>query len=291
MKVALIGPGAMGCLFAARFAQHGIHTTLVDYRADRAARLEQKGITVETRDGIIEAHPNVMTHVPTLQHLIIVLTKAYSTSSLRFPPDAPVLTLQNGLGNVEALCGIVGSARMLAGVTSEGATLLGEGRVRHAGSGVTSVGSWTSCDVKPAVEAFERAGFNVEVTEAPGKRIWEKVAVSSGINPLTALLNVPNGRLTEIKEIRQLMRDLVVESAKVAATEGYRFEQSLVELAEEICRQTADNISSMLQDVRNGKRTETESISGEVLRRAQLAGLPVPRTQVIYQLMKGLESR
>jgi len=291
MKIAVIGPGAMGCLFAARLAQCGIHTTLVDHRADRANRLQQSGITVQTPDGVLEAHPTVMSHVPNLQHLIIVLTKAYSTPNLRFPADAPVLTLQNGLSNVETLCSIVGSARVLAGVTSEGATLLGEGRVQHAGSGVTHVGSWTSCDPKPALEALERAGFAVELTEAPGQRIWEKASVNAGINPLTALLNVPNGKLVEVKEVRQLLRDLVVEAAKVAATEGYRFDQSLVEMAEDICRTSASNISSMLQDVRNAKRTEIEAISGEILRRAQLASLPVPRTQVVYQLMKGIEGR
>ena len=87
------------------------------------------------------------------------------------------------------------------------------------------------------------------------------------------------------------MRDLVVETAKVAATEGYKFGYSLVERAEEVCKETADNISSMLQDVRAGKRTEIDAISGEILRRAQLASLPTPRTRVVWQLVKGLEQR
>jgi 2-dehydropantoate 2-reductase len=87
------------------------------------------------------------------------------------------------------------------------------------------------------------------------------------------------------------MRDLVVEAAKVAATEGYRFSTSLVEKTESTCRESAENISSMLQDVRKRKRTEIDALSGEIMRRAQLASLPTPRTRMVWQLVKGLEQR
>jgi 2-dehydropantoate 2-reductase len=264
---------------------------LVDHRPDRLARLRDRGITVESDEGSFTAKPSVALTVPSGLDLAIVLTKAYSTEHLRLPQNGPVLTLQNGLGNVETLCAIVGSARLLVGATCEAATLLEEGRVRHAGTGPTYVGSWTSCPAEPAVAVLAHAGFNVEATESPGQIVWEKAALSAAINPLTALLNVSNGRLVEIPEIRQLMRDLVVEAVKVASTEGYRFDHSLLETAEELCRQTSSNISSMLQDVRAGKRTEIEAISGEILRRAQNAALPTPRTRVVYQLMKGLEQR
>jgi len=291
MKVAVIGPGAMGCLFAARLANSDIQTTLVDYKPDRVIRLQKSGITVDTENGTYVARPSVVAQVPTGQDLIIVLTKAYSTKGLRLPSEQPVLTLQNGLGNIEILCSMAGSARVLAGVTYEAATLVSEGRTRHAAPGVTSVGSWTSCPTQPALDALRKAGFEVEETDAPGQMIWEKVTINAGINPLGALLNVPNGKLLELRETRQLMRDLVVEAAKVAATEGYRFPYSLVEQAEEVCRQTSENICSMLQDVRAGKRTEIEAISGEIMRRAQLASLPSPRTRVVWQLIKGLEQR
>lgn len=290
MKVAVVGPGAMGCLFAARLAQSGAKTCLVDYKTDRVARLNESGITVESESGTITAKPEVVPSIPAGAALVLVLCKSYSTGRLRFPPDVPVLTLQNGLGNVETLCSMVGSARVLVGITSEAATLLGDGKVRHAAAGITRFGAWTSCPTEPALGLLRKAGFETEVTEAPGQLIWEKVSINAAINPLTAILNVPNGMLIELKEVRQLMRDLVVEAAKVAATEGYRFDHSLVEIAEDICRKTNSNISSMLQDIRAGKQTEIDAISGEILRRAQLASLPTPRTRVIYQLVRGLES-
>lgn len=291
MKVSVIGPGAMGCLFAARLANGNIQTTLVDYRPDRASRLNETGIRIESEALSVNAKPVVSASIPPEQDLIIVFVKSHVTHTLNIPQNVPVLTLQNGLGNTEALCSAVGSAHVLAGVTHEAAILTGEGQVTHTASAKTTFGSWTSCPTQSAEEALDAAGFHVEVTTAPGQTLWEKVSASNAINPLTALLNVSNGALIEIPEVRQLMRDLVVESVKVASTEGYRFPYSLVEETEELCRKAPNSISPMLQDIRAGKPTEIESLSGEVLRRAQVAALPVPRTRVIYQLLRGMESR
>ncbi len=282
----------MGCLFAVRLALCGIKVHLVDHRPERLRRLEESGLVVETEAGELRAgNVQLCLHAPSHVDLAIVLVKAYSTASLRLPPQAPVLTLQNGLGNAETLCAMAGSARVLAGTTTEAATMVAPGRIRYAASGTTLLGSWTACPVTEAAELLSAAGFHTEITDSPGQALWEKVAISAGINPLTALLNVSNGHLVEVQETRQLLRDLVVEAAKTAASEGYRFNYSLVERAQEVCRDTATNISSMLQDIRAGRQTEIDAISGEILRRAALASLPAPRTRVIYQLLRGLESR
>lgn len=281
----------MGCLFAARLAESGEKVTLVDYRPDRAQALTESGITVEDHNGATRTRVSVSTTHPNATDLTILLAKAYSCDKINLPANGPVLCLQNGLGTVEVLCEKVGSGNVLVGVTTEAATLLAPGHTRHVAQGVTTLGPWTACPVDDAASVLRKAGFEVELTDSPGQMIWEKAAMNAGINPLTALLDVPNGELLRIPEARQLMRDLVVEAAKVAATEGYRFEYSLVERAEAICANTADNISSMLQDVRNRKRTEIDAISGEILRRAQAASLPTPRTRVVYQLVKSLEQR
>lgn len=291
MRIAVVGPGAMGCLFAARLAQAGEKVTLIDYLPDRAKQLSEQGIAVDHDGKTDRVKLPVMTSYPPHSDFVIVLTKAYSCAQLSLPTNAPVLCLQNGLGTVEMLCERIGSPNVLAGVTTEAATLIGPGHTRHVAKGLTTLGSWTCCPMDNAMAVLRKAGFEVHQTDSPGLMIWEKAALNAGINPLTALLEVPNGELLRIPEARQLMRDLVVEAAKVAATEGYRFSYSLVERSEEICANTAANISSMLQDVRNKKRTEIDAISGEILRRAQAASLPTPRTRVVYQLVKSLEQR
>lgn len=291
MKISVLGPGALGCLFAQRLQRADNAVTLIDYRHDRAELLRQRGVTIHENDGIHNGKLKISDSVPQKQDLTIILCKAYRTQGLRLPANTPVLTLQNGLGNAEKLCELVGSGQVLAGTTSEACTLLDDGVVRHVASGTTSFGCWTTCDPEPAAKALGAAGFNVELTNSPGQNIWEKVAISNGINPVTALLGVPNGQLLTKKESRQLIRDLVVEASKVAALEGYRFSHSLVERAEEVCRNTSENISSMLQDIRAGRRTEIEEISGEILRRGEHLLLPCPRTRVMYQLIKSLEQK
>lgn len=289
MKISVIGPGALGCMFAARLSKSGATVTLIDHDSARAELLAQSGLTIETNSGTFTAKPKVSLEIPPKQNLILVLTKAHATRTLELPPDTPVLTLQNGLGNVELLCKQVGSAKVLGGTTSEACTLLERGRVLHTASGITRIGAWTSCPTEEPATALKEAGFDIEVTDSPGLAIWEKVVISAGINPVTALLNVPNGKLLESPESRQLLRDLVVEASKVASLEGYRFPYSLVERAEAVCRDTAENISSMLQDIRFGRRTEIDQISGEILRRGEKSALPAPRTRVVWQLLKSME--
>ncbi len=290
-SVSVVGPGALGCLFAGKIAKAGYRVHLIDYKQDRINRLIKNGIEIQEGDRTEKFNVHVVGHIPTMQDLVILLVKSYSTANLTLPPDTPVLTLQNGLGNVEVLCRKTGTDHILAGVTTEAATLLEEGKTRYVASGTTTFGSWTTASVKVPKEILEQAGFKIEITNSPSQTIWEKTAINAGINPLTAILNVPNGMLLKIREARELLRDLVSEASKVAGTEGYRFSQSLIELAEETCKQTAENISSMLQDIRAGKKTEIEAISGEIVKRGITALLPTPRTKMIYQLVRSLEQR
>lgn len=290
MNVAVIGPGALGILYATRMASNGSTATLVDHDAARAKRLTLSGLTVERASDKERVRVPVTAAIPSDADFILICVKAHSTKNLQLPRNVPVLSVQNGLNNVETIAGMVGSGNILAGITTEAVTLVDEGHIRHVADGITTFGAWTDCDSAPAESALAAAGFECAITDAPGQTIWEKAAVSAGINPLTALLNVPNGQLLDVRETRELLRDLVVEAAKVASIEGYRFSRSLVEVAEDTCKKTAENISSMLQDVRAGRKTEIDAISGEILRRAERAALPAPRTRVVYQLVRGIES-
>ena len=230
------------------------------------------------------------TTVPDNQDLILVLTKSHATASLVLPSGVPVLTLQNGLGNAEILCEKVGEENVLAGSTSEASTFIKEGTIRHAASGTTTFGAWTTCPNENAQNALQQAGFAIEITNNPRHTLWEKAAVSAGLNPLTAILNVPNGELIQHTQTQKLLGDLVTEATHLAKAEGFSFDYSLVEKAEAICASTATNISSMLQDIRAKRKTEIESISGEILRRCNAKSIAAPCTRVIYQLIKGMEA-
>lgn len=289
-EVAVIGPGALGCLFAARLALSGISTSLIDYDANRADTLRRQGIIIEEERETLEAYPQIGTTFPSRPDLVLVLTKAYSTGSIVLPPEAPVLTLQNGLGNAEMLAERCGTERVLAGATSEAVTWLAPGRIRHAAQGKTCFGSWTACPAEHALSLLRQAGFNATLTDNPRQAIWDKVIINAAINPLTALLNVANGILPDKAETRDILHRLAEEAAMVAASEGCPCAGNAGERAEQACRDSQNNISSMLQDIRNRKKTEIEAISGEILRRAEKWHIPVPHTTLVYHLVRALET-
>lgn len=288
-QVAVIGPGALGCLFAARLSRSGVPTRLIDYDAGRAELLRRQGITVEGTEETLEAHPEIDMDFPVPPRLVLVLTKAHATGRIALPPESPVLTLQNGLGNAETLAERCGEGRVLAGATTEAVTWLAPGRVRHVARGTTSFGSWTTCPTDDAVNLLRQAGFDVALTDNPRQVIWEKAVVNAAINPLTALSNLENGALLDKPEIRNLLHLLAEEAAAVALAEGFSIGGSAAERAEKACDASRHNISSMLQDIRKNKQTEIEAISGEILRRAAKAHVPAPQTALVYHLVRALE--
>lgn len=281
----------MGCLFAARFCDAGFDTVLVDHDETRTRRLAQNGVTVESASGTRSAYPTICTAVPAARDLVLVLTKSSATHSLRIPGGQPTLTLQNGLGNAEMLAETVGSEWVLAGSTSQAATLLDEGRVYHAAEGPTVFGAWTTCGAEMPARMLRQAGFQTRLTDRPPEILWEKAIASTAINPLTALFDVKNGRLLDCEASRGLLRELVTEASSVAAAERIQVSGEMVERTEDICRATAGNVSSMLQDLRAGRPTEIEAITGEILRRGERASLPLSVSATVYRLIKGLERR
>ncbi len=264
-------------------------TWLIDYNPPRAALLSQQGIIIEECGKQRVVHPKISTVYPEAPDLILVLTKSYSTPQLNISPNAPVLTLQNGLGNAEILEAHCGNRRVLAGVTSEAVTWVAPGHIRYTARGQTTFGSWKGCPAGKAFDILKQAGFETTLTDTPERVLWWKATISAAINPLSALLNVPNGGLLSTSESRAILRGLVEEAVATARLEGHDLGNNMVETVEQICDTTGENVSSMLQDIRNKKRTEIESISGEILRRAGAQGLHTPKTGVIYRLVRALE--
>ena len=137
MKFLVVGPGAMGSLFAARLKKVGYEVTLLDYIEERAEQINEQGIMVEGISGEYKVNvPTVASGIPTPPSLVLLCVKSYKTREAsqavkrRIGPETVIVTLQNGVGNLEILKEIFGRERVLGGVTSEGATLLGPGRIR-----------------------------------------------------------------------------------------------------------------------------------------------------------------
>jgi 2-dehydropantoate 2-reductase len=191
------------------------------------------------------------------------------------------VSLQNGIGNIELL-----GSRAFPGSTSEGATLLGPGHVRAAGSGPTHI-------VAPdwAVKLLRDAGFDTHPCgprEAEGL-LWGKLCVSCGINALTGLLRVVNGELLKRPDACDLMIRAAEECASVARAGGIRIPFSdTAAHVKDVARRTAGNKSSMYQDILRGAPTECDAIYGAVVREAELHGVAAPVNGTLWKLVRAI---
>jgi len=298
MRVCIVGPGAIGCLFGAFLARSGHRVLMVDRRPERARLIASRGIVMTGISGDFTAPVEAATDTGAVRDadLIIICVKSYDTATAvaglpsDLSADCAVLTLQNGLGNVELIAERFGVERAYAGTTALGATLIGPGHVRHSGKGVTVVGRYEAApdqNVERIVRTLDDAGLEARATEDVTVALWNKVIVNAAINPLTALTGVRNGRLVEIPEAHRLLVRVVKECTEVARTKGVVDDPS--PRVEEICVRTAQNVSSMLQDVLKARKTEIGSINGAILKEARSEGIPAPVNAVLTHLVSALE--
>jgi 2-dehydropantoate 2-reductase len=224
---------------------------------------------------------------------------------------ARLLCFQNGIGHVDKLRETIPADRIYVSVTTEGAKKLAANRAAHTGKGVTRIGSADSFSgsalsgAAPSVPAgtslnrntaeksllqlLLKAGFDCFLSKNMEEAVWNKLLINSVINPLTAILHIRNGQLLTSPFYVKLMRTLYDEGRQVAAREGIVTPHSLWEQLVEVCQATAENSSSMLQDVQSGKPTEIDYINGSIIRVAEKHHISVPTHLAVYQMVKGME--
>lgn len=282
----------MAGLFGARLAPHAEVTLLGTWQAGLEAlrrdgiRLRLNGQAVEQR---VRVSDDAAECVGAKQALVLV--KSWQTSRAAgmlaecLAPEGVALTLQNGLGNIEQLRQMLGEQRAAQGVTTTGATLLGPGQVRAGGSGPTHVAPHPR--LESLVDLLQTAGFEVQVAQDLESLVWGKLAINAGINPLTALLEVPNGELLERPAARQLMAEAAAETAKVAQARGVELPYAdPTQAVEQVAARTASNLSSMLQDVQRGAPTEVDAINGAVSELGRESGVMTPVNRTLWKLVR-----
>jgi 2-dehydropantoate 2-reductase len=303
MKIVIAGPGAMGCLFAGLFLkQKGKNEVwLLDKHPERVKSIKNSGIILE---GITSARHSVNITADSksigVSELIIIATKSYDTESALdsikplVSDDTNILSLQNGIGNMQLIADMFGPDKTICGITSHGATLISSGRVRHAGKGDTIIGRPDGKIFRGLLNisnVLSEAGIASKTSKDINSVLWSKLVINAGINPLSAICRVANGVLLENDGIKELMRQAVIEANKVAKKNKAKliYDDPLAKV-ELVCKSTSDNISSMLQDILNHKRTEIDFINGAVSRYAKSAGMKTPVNDIIVHIVKAIES-
>ncbi len=296
MRVVVVGAGAIGSLLGARCAAAGHDVTLVA-RREHVTAIRSGGLRIEGIDPIV-VHPRAETGLP---HpfdaaLVLLTVKTFdlavaSAEVGRATADVPVLLPQNGLGVEPTAAAAFRDSGwrdpdrwIVRAVNSIPATLLGPGAVRAAGQGEIlledpSVAGPSSRSGARFLELFRSAGVPVRPVADLRRELWRKVVVNAAINPVSALHGVPNGALLT-EPLRSESIELLGEAVSVARAEKVPF---ALEEAEQdfqrVARATAENRSSMLQDLDRGRRTEVDAILGELVRRAGPHDLPLPATR------------
>jgi len=302
MKISMIGSGAMGSLFGGKLSLAGHEVVLYDVYRAHVEKVARDGLAIEdaATGAVATARPRASADPGAVEGSQVLVFSVKSTATEQAAAqfaafagkDTIALTLQNGLGNEEIIRRFFGPQRTAAGVTSQGATFLGPGRIRHAGKGPTHVAMADGKNEKLAAlaEALGRAGFETHVEKDVAALVWSKLVINVGINALTAITGQPNGKLLESEETKAVMADLVAEAVAVAKANGIRiaYDDPLVTVYD-VAGRTGANRSSMLQDFDKGRETEIDFMNGAIVREAAAQGLGAPVNLTITRLIKVLE--
>jgi 2-dehydropantoate 2-reductase len=296
VDILIVGTGALATLFAARLASSGHNITMLGTWREGLSALRQNGARLIGANGYEQTFPVRTTNDPKEcrgAQTAMVLVKSWQTERAArqlkecLAEDGLAITLQNGLGNREILSKELGESRVALGTTTTGATLLGPGLVNAGGEGKISIEAHPV--IGPVKEALRSSNFKVEIVDDARSVIWGKLVINAAINPLTALLKVTNGELLERPAARGLMQALAKEAVAVASAEKVVLPfDDPVAAVEEVARKTANNHSSMLQDIRRGAPTEINAICGAVVCAGEAHHIPTPINYTVWQLVLAL---
>ncbi len=306
MKIVIVGGGAIGRLFGYFLVKGGNEITLIDIDRKTLGALQKRGI------GLIEEtnhHPEDAKSFPvqalssadslTEADLVLLLVKSQSTLAAvkdvahLIKDSCPLLSLQTGLGNLEVASKILPRENIILGITFMSGTALSEARVRQGGLAKTYIGELNgtfSTRLENINHVFNRCGIETQMVKRIIGRLWCKVITYSAINPVSAILQVPNGSLTSKMESITLMKRLLDEGKAVADSCLIELVYpDLYELLFDACEKSANNLSSMLQDILNEMPTEIDAQNGAICRYAKEQGVSVPTHQTMVELIKLLE--
>ncbi len=307
MKIVIIGGGAIGRLFGYFLVKGNNEITLIDIDQKTLGALQEKGIGLIADDN---KHPDEAQSFPvkalssadslTEADLVLLLVKSQDTLSAvqdvahLICESCPLLCMQTGLGNLEVAAKIVPKENIILGITFMSGTALSDARVRQGGGlARTYIGELNGAFTKRLENinhVFNRCGIETQMVKRIIGRLWCKVITFSAINPVSAILQVPNGSLTSKMESITLMKRLLDEGREVAKSCSIELVYpDLYELLFDACEKSANNLSSMLQDILNEMPTEIDAQNGAICRYAEENGVKVPTHQTMVELIKLLE--
>jgi 2-dehydropantoate 2-reductase len=298
MHVAVIGAGNMGCLYGANLARVGEQVTLVDVWAEHVQAIHEHGLVMEGLHGEFVAEVAATTDPDSVSgiDLVIVCVNGYNTRTAAeaaqgmLAEDGCVLTLQNGLGNVEVLTEVFGHDRVVGGLTFHSADLQAPGQVRHTNKGPTYLGELDRARTERLENiraAMERAGMQPQVEEDITATMWGKFVLNCSINPLCAISDLRPGHIREVDAFDEFQSKIIEEVLALIAAKGIQLSDATP--LETIKTYSAKKFHrvSMQQHLLRGRTTEIDSLNGYVVRESERLGLCAPYNDALTRIVKG----
>jgi 2-dehydropantoate 2-reductase len=296
-QVAVMGAGALGCYFGGRLAQSGARVTLIG-RAGHVDAIRRNGLLLESGGRTVAIPLEASTEASAVRDatLVLVCVKSADTQSAaraiapHLARDAVLVSLQNGIGNVERIRAQVDRA-VAAGVVYTAANMPGPGHVKHTGGGSIVLGgtaAWgiDQVQLSEIKSAFDAAGIAVELTTEIEIALWTKLMQNCAYNAVCALTGKPYGEMVAMPELRAVMKQAGDEVVALARRKGVMLGDDAVELALQRASTMTTTMSSTAQDLAKGRPTEIDYLNGLIAREAPAVGLPAPINATLAALVK-----
>ena len=305
MRIAILGgAGAMGGIFGAYLKRAGHDVHLIDVARPAIEAINRDGLVVEEKDGSAPIFHLQATDAPETVgtvDLIVNFVKCYHTQAAvtaampMMGPATAILSLQNGWGNVDRIAAIAGRDRVLVGLTYHGGTLLGPGRVKHPGSGMTYLGE-LSGEHTPRLAAVEAAlisaGFDTTVSARILDEVWKKLALNCCTLPTSALLRFFAHELVGFPTAKDAMALILAEVVAVAKASGIALDyDERLSAITGLLERAIGGKASMLQDVEAGRQTEIEVINGAIAAAGRVTGVPTPVNDMMVAMVTALQGK
>jgi 2-dehydropantoate 2-reductase len=303
MKIAIVGAGAMGSIFGARFTQAGHDTVLIDVAQPLVDKINADGVTVVRGEEQATTRLAATTDAASVGavDIVVFFTKCYHTAAAAESArplvggDTVVASLQNGWGNGDVLAGVFPPEQVVVGVTYNSGLVLGLGKVMHPAEQPTLVGSFVEgigSGPERLAEALGDAGFTATVADPVRPEIWKKLILNAATLPGSALVGMTAGALGAHEPSRDLVADTAREATAVANALGFAVDpEERVSSILGLLEKAGASKASMLQDFEAGRRTEIDVINGAVVEAADRAGVEVPINRTLVRLVKGWEAQ
>jgi 2-dehydropantoate 2-reductase len=298
MKIVIFGAGAIGSLFGALLSKN--NEVFLFGRKSHIHAIKNNGLTIKGKTNLnvkINAESS-FENITFSPDLLILTVKSYDTEAAIkqakkiILKDTKILSLQNGLDNIEKISNHIKSEKIIAGVTTHGAFFSKPGIVEHTGIGKTVLGDLNNTKsnfIDKVIKLFNEAGIETRESKNISEDIWNKAIINSSINPLTSIFQCNNGYLLENPILEKLIENICKESTSIANAYGIDFSvEIMINKTKDVIKNTAENFSSMLQSIKKNKKTEIDSINGKLTFIGKENNVDTKLNEFLYHYIKSL---